>query len=175
MLNSGIVAETPTEGIHRNYKLQIIVFYCSKVAKFPFNSVIGSKQICHLNIYPLVSLSGDKVHFSGSENADRNIKPFSTEMIEYNIFHDLFNTAPDIRAAKIIADTMVGEIVFVIRFKEHLAMYIETPDRNCEESITEISEIVRNRLITYLFAPGGHIPYYICNRYRLPDIVSDKT
>ena len=73
-------------------------------------------------------------------------------MIPYNIFHDFFNTPPDIRTAKIVADTMVREVVFVVRFKEHLAMYIKTLYRYCQESITEIFKIVRNCLITDFFA-----------------------
>lgn len=65
--------------------------------------------------------------------------------------------------------------MFVVRFKEHLPVYIETSDRNCEKSVPEIFQIVRDCLIADLFASGSNIPDYICNRYRLPDVVCDKT
>lgn len=142
MCDSGIFTETATDRIHRNYKLRIIVFYGGKVTKLPFDRVRGSEQIGNLNIYPIVCLGSNKVYLPGTKNTDRNVKALSPEMVPHHIFHSLFNTAPDIRSAKIIADTMVRKIVFVIRFKEHFAMDIKTPDRNCEVCVIQIFQII---------------------------------
>lgn len=107
MFDSGIFTESSADRVHRNYKLRIIVLYICKIAKFTLDSVIGSQQIRHLNIYPLVRLDCYKVNFSGTENADRDFKPLSPEMIPYHIFHDLLNTTPYIRPTNIVADAMV--------------------------------------------------------------------
>ena len=70
MLDSGIFTESSTDWIHRNHKLRIIVFYSDKVAKFPFDSVIGSEEIRHLNVNTFGCLCCNEVYLSGTKNAD---------------------------------------------------------------------------------------------------------
>ena len=142
MFNSGVFTDPSTDRIERNHILGIIVFDSGEVAKLPFEGIVGSEEIGHLNIYPLGSLGGNEVYLSGSKEADSDFKPLPTQMVPYDILHNLFNATPDIRTAKIVADTVVRKLVFIVRLKEHLAMDIKTPYRNCQKCVTKIFEIV---------------------------------
>lgn len=142
MFDSGIFAESSADRIHRDNIFRIIVFYCGKITEFPPDSILGGEQICYLNINPLFCFCGYEVYLSNAENADCYLETLTAKMIPHNIFHIFFNTTPDIVAAKIVANSVVGEIMLVVRFKKHLSMYIEPFDWNSEESIPKVFEIV---------------------------------
>lgn len=142
MFDSGIFAESSADRIHRDNIFRIIVFYCGKITEFPPDSILGGEQICYLNINPLFCFCGYEVYLSNAENADCYLETLTAKMIPHNIFHDFLYTFADIISAKIIANTMVREIMLIVRLKKHLAMYIEPLDWNSKKCVTEILQVI---------------------------------
>ena len=56
---------------------------------------------------------------------------------------------------------MVGEIMLIVGFEQHLSMYVEPLDRNGKERVMKVSEIVGDSLLTDLLTFGGHVSDYI--------------
>lgn len=112
--DAGVIAESSAERIHRHHIFRVIILYRGKVAELALYSFIRGKQISYLNVHALLSFGCDKVYLADAKQTDGHIKALTTKVIPDHIFHHLFDAASQIGSAKIIADSMVGEIELVV-------------------------------------------------------------
>ena len=65
--------------------------------------------------------------------------------------------------------------MLVVRLEEQLAMYVEPFDRNCQEGVAQIFEIIRHRFFANLFPFRCHISGNIANRCRFTNVIGYKS
>ena len=131
--------------IHRENELGIIITNLLERSEFSRYSIVGSKEICNLYIYPFTRFLCDEVDFQCPDPTDRHGISASNKLI----IDDIFEYLTDIFISlmhETIPDTDISKIVLRIQVEEFLSLNI-LPTRSMEEKcLSKVFEIITYRL-----------------------------
>lgn len=107
MTDAGIIRQFPDYRIHRHHIFRIIIPYCLKITKFALYCFLRTKEICSLYIDNEPTFCRDKINLASPQDTYTYFKAIDKQMVVYDVFNNFFYSRTKIKAANIVAETMI--------------------------------------------------------------------